>query len=191
MLVSSCGMSAEEDDSMKLLASTEVIVTSEGGDKLALKDNVAFVAGQAVGTVIAVDPGETRQTITGIGSSFTESSAFVLAHLDENAREDVMAKIYSENGANFSLARTVVGSTDFSVEGKFSYADVADDAELEHFSIEVDKDGFSKVDYPGIQDETFDLLPMIKEALAIKQSQQDDTLNIVASAWTAPSVPRP
>ncbi len=187
VLVSSCGMSTEEGGSDGLLSSSEVIVTSEGGDKLAVKDNVAFVAGQASGTVIVVDPDKARQTITGIGSSFTESSAFVLAHLDKDTRQGVMAQIYSENGANFSLARTVVGSTDFSVEGKFSYADVADDAALEHFSIEVDKDGFSKADYPGIQDETFDLLPMIKEALDIKASQEDETLNIVASAWTAPA----
>jgi len=186
MLVSSCGMSTEEDDPVRLLSSTEVIVTSEGGDKLAVKENVAFVAGQADGTVIVVDPEATRQTITGIGSSFTESSAFVLAHLDKDTRQEVMAMIYGEDGANFSLARTVVASTDFSVEGKYSYAEVADDAALEHFSIDVDKDGFSKADYPDVADETFDLLPMIKEALAIKASQQDDTLNIVASAWTAP-----
>ena len=186
LLVVSCGRGNEEGDTETLLVSTEVIVTSEQGDKLAAKDNVAFVAGQADGTVITVYPDRTRQTITGIGSSFTESSAFVLAHLDKDTRQEVMANIYGEDGANFSLARTVVASTDFSVEGKYSYAEVADDVALEHFSIEVDRDGFSKADYPGVQDEAFDLLPMIKEVLAIKRSQEDDAFNIVASAWTAP-----
>ncbi|MDJ0749388.1 MAG: glycoside hydrolase family 30 beta sandwich domain-containing protein [Woeseiaceae bacterium] len=177
----------DDEATDNLLSSTEVIVTSEQGDKLATKDNVEFAGGQAHGTVITVYPDKTRQTITGIGSSFTESSAFVLAHLDEDARREVMTKIYSEDGANFSLARTVVGSTDFAVEGKYSYADVPDDAALEHFSIEVDQDGFRKADYSGIRDERYDLLPMIKEALAIKASQRDDTLNIIASAWTAPA----
>ena len=186
-LLAACGAGLDNETKEGLLSSSEVIVTSEQGDKLALKDNVAFVEGRADGIVIAVYPDRTRQTITGIGSSFTESSAFVLAHLDKDAREDVMSKIYGGDGANFSLARTVVGSTDFSVEGKYSYADVAGDAALEHFSIDVDKDGFRKADYPGIEDESFDLLPMIKEALAIKASQQDDTLNIIASAWTAPA----
>ncbi len=185
-VLAACGTILDDEVIERRLVSTEVIVTSEQGDKLAMKDNVAFAIGQADGTVVTVYPDKTRQTITGIGSSFTESSAFVLAHLDEDVRQGVMEKIYGEDGANFSLARTVVGSTDFAVEGKYSYADVPDDAALEHFSIDVDKDGFSKADYPGIRDERYDLLPMIREALAIKASQQDDTLNIVASAWTAP-----
>ncbi len=184
-LLAACGTMLDDEAIERRLISTEVIVTSEQGDKLAINDNVAFASGQADGTVVTVYPDKTRQTITGIGSSFTESSAFVLAHLDRDARQEVMAKIYSEDGANFSLARTVVGSTDFAVEGKYSYADVPDDVALEHFSIDVDNDGFGKADYPGIKDESFDLLPMIKDALAIKASQQDNTLNIVASCCDA------
>jgi len=169
-----------------LASSTEVIVTSEQGDKMAVKDNVSFTDGVPKGTIISVHPDIQKQTLTGIGSSFTESSAFVLAHLDEETRGKVMADIYSDSGANFSLARTVVGATDFAVTGKYSYAPVADDVELAHFSIVVDDDGFQKSEYPGIQDEAFDLLPMIREALAIKAAQDDQAFNIVASAWTAP-----
>lgn len=168
------------------LATEQIIVTSEAGQKLETIANVDFQRGEATGIVVRVDPAVRKQTITGIGSSFTESSAFVLAHLDEDARRDVMLRAFSDEGANFSLARTTIGSTDFSVEGKFSYAPLADDAELESFSISVDRDGFSKQQYPGIRDESYDLLPMIHEALAIKQRQDDSTLNIVASAWTAP-----
>jgi len=169
-----------------LSASTEIIVTSEAGDRLSGRDNVRFQDGRATGTVIEIDPVVVRQTLVGIGSSFTESSAFVLAHLEPAVRAEVMRNIYGEQGANFSLTRTTIGSTDFSVEGKYSYAPVADDADLEHFSIEVDRDGFSRADYPGIRDESFDLLPMIQEALAIKSAQPDKDLRIVASAWTAP-----
>ena len=46
--------------------------------------------------------------------------------------------------------------------------------------------GFNKKKYPGIEDETYDLLPMIKEALEIKNKQKDKELRIIASAWTAP-----
>jgi glucosylceramidase len=95
--------------------------------------------------------------------------------------------VYGENGANFSLARTVIGATDFSVEGKYSYDDVAGDDTLSHFSIAVDKDGFPAAQYPGIKDESFDLLPMIKDALAVKRNQADDQLKIIATAWTAPA----
>ena len=178
--------SPNSDTDYRLSVSKEILLTSEAGAKLAHQDNVSFTNGITDGTRIVVRPDIVKQTITGIGSSFTESSAYVLAHLDAGKRADVMHKIYSEQGANFSLTRTPIGATDFSVEGKYSYADVADDTALEHFSIAVDKDGFSTSRYPGIKDETFDVLPMIKEALAIKNAQADSDLRIIASAWTAP-----
>ncbi len=169
------------------LASTrEILVTSEQGDKIAARDNVAFRDGQASGVVVHVRPDVKRQTMHGIGSSFTEASAFVLAHLEADERREVMQNIFGEQGANFSMARTTIGASDFSVTGKYSYADVADDAALEHFSIQVDQDGFNPEAYPGIKDPAYDLLPMIKEAMAIKSAQQEQDLRIVASAWTAP-----
>ncbi|MGB5470541.1 MAG: glycoside hydrolase family 30 beta sandwich domain-containing protein [Woeseiaceae bacterium] len=174
------------DVDYRVLMTTEILVTSEAGDKIATKENVSFRVGDPRGTTIVVSPGIVKQTIVGIGSSFTESSAFVLAHLEPEARAEVMDRIYSEQGANFSLTRTPIGSTDFSVAGKYSYANVAGDRSLEHFSIAVDQDGFATTRYPGIRDGSFDLLPMIKQAMAIKNQQDDDELRIVASAWTAP-----
>ena len=194
VLLTAC--SAGEDKSVRndqsgdvnygLTMSTEVLLTSEAGDKLATKENVSFRMGDPSGTTVVVSPGIVKQTIVGIGSSFTESSAFVLAHLEPAARSEVMDKIFSEQGANFSLTRTTIGSTDFSVEGKYSYADEPGDSSLEQFSLAVDKDGFATSKYPGIRDESFDLLPMIKEARSIKNRQDDSELRIVASAWTAP-----
>jgi glucosylceramidase len=169
-----------------LSTTAEILLTSEAGDKVASRGNLPFRAGAPGGNVILVRPDIIKQTITGIGTSFTESSAFVLAHLDSDTRGEVMNAIYGEEGANFSLTRTPIGATDFCVEGKYSYAEVADDADLEHFSIAPDRDGFSAARYPGIKDESFDLLPMIKEALAIKSGQADSELRIIASAWTAP-----
>jgi glucosylceramidase len=168
------------------LSTTEILVTSEAGDKIASKDNVSFTAGDPRGTTVLVNPDIIKQTMLGVGSSFTESSAFVLAHLDPDARAEVMQRIYGEQGANFSLTRTPIGSTDFSVIGRYSYAEVAGDRSLEHFSIAPDEDGFPMAEYPGIRDEKFDLLPMIKQAMAIKKKQDDSDLRIVASAWTAP-----
>lgn len=176
----------EAENSYGLTSSSEILVTSEQGDRLAVKSNVEFLDGQAVGTIVHVHPDIRKQTIVGIGSSFTESSAFVLAHLDVDAREELMTRVYSESGANFSLARTVIGATDFAVAGEYSYAPVANDPMLENFSIAVDSDGFRKSEHAGIHDETFDLLPMIKDALAIKAAQKDQEFSIVASAWTAP-----
>ncbi len=164
----------------------EILLTSESGHKLASMDVVPFRSGRADGTVISVDPHGTKQIIDGIGTSFTESSAFVLAHLDPERRRDVMQQIFGESGANFTLARTHIGSCDFTVEGKYSYADKPDDVDLTAFNIAPDAAGFDPADYPGIKDASYDLLPMIQEALAVKRKQRDPELRIMASAWTAP-----
>lgn len=164
----------------------EIILTSEAGSRQEMQPNVEFRSGHASGVVISVEPAREKQTIDGIGSSFTESSAFVLAHLDLEKRHEVMQTIYGIDGANFSLTRTHIGACDFSVEGKYSYADQADDTELRSFSIAPDKAGFDPAIYTGIKDSAYDLLPMIKEALAIKNNQTDKELRIIGSAWTAP-----
>ena len=116
-------VSSQEDRHYRLSSSTTVLVTSEAGDKIATQPNVDFQDGRAGGVRVTVHPEATRQTVTGIGSSFTESSAFVLAHLDPATRHEVMENIYGENGANFSMARTTMGAREFSVGGKYSYAD--------------------------------------------------------------------
>lgn len=176
------------DTNYGLTSSSEVLLTSEAGDKLAAKSNITFKPGVTdAANVIRVQPDIAKQTLSGIGSSFTEASAFVLAHLDKQQRSEVMNNIFGEQGANFSLARTPIGATDFSVHGRYSYADVADDSTLSHFSIAVDRDGFSPAEYAGIKDERFDLLPMIQQALEIKSSQDETDLRIVASPWTAPA----
>jgi len=176
---------AEIDYALKSPA--RVVQTSEAGDRLAQKADIVFTSGPAdAENRIRIHPETRRQTLYGIGSSFTESAAFVLAHLEADARAEVMNRLYGAAGANFSLARTPIGATDFSVEGRYSYAPVANDKGLQHFSLAVDQDGFDPERYPGIKDRHFDLLPMIRQALEIKRKQSDSDLRIIASAWTAP-----
>ncbi len=193
LFLQSCGSSSSTEhtrykgpQSETPMSTTATFVTNEAGDKMALRPNQTFERGAPQGIVIEVDPAKKRQTLRGIGTSFTESSAFVLAHLDKKKRYEVMSRVFGEEGANFSMARTPIGSTDFSVEGKYSYAEVADDRILDSFSIATDRQGFSRQRYQGVVDESYDVLPMIEEALAIKSRQQDNQLRIIASAWTAP-----
>ncbi len=176
-----------DDTHYRLSATTEILLTSEAGHKMAREANVPFRDGVPSGTRIVIRPNVVKQTIAGIGTSFTESSAFVLSHLDKEKRLALMESVYGESGANFSMARVPIGASDFSVEGRYSYADVPGDETLAHFSVAIDKDGFDNAKHPGVEDETFDLLPMIKEALAIKAAQVDGGLRIVASAWSAPA----
>ncbi|MCF8414398.1 MAG: glycosyl hydrolase family 30 [Melioribacteraceae bacterium] len=172
---------------VELESTLEILSTSESGAKISTQDNVEFVGGKPQGNIIKVDPAKIKQTIDGIGTSFTESSAFVLAHLKESERRKVMENIFSEKGANFTLTRTHIGACDFCVDGRYSYVDKAGDTELKSFSINPDKEGFDKSKYPNLENTKYDLLPMIKEAMEIKGKQNDDELRIIASAWTAPS----
>lgn len=174
------------DMSYNFSKTSQILLTSEAGAKVETQPNLTFQQGKAQGKVITVRPDIIKQNILGIGTSFTESSAFVLAHLSKEKRAEVMENIYGESGANFSIARTHIGATDFAVDGRYSYAPIKDDVALSSFSINVDQDGFKQKDHAGIKDEQFDLLPMIKQAYAIKNEQSDKTLRIVASAWTAP-----
>lgn len=175
------------DTNYQLKETSRVLVTNESGDKVADKQNISFVDGKPSGTVIVIRPDIVKQTMYGVGTSFTESSAFVLAHLTKEKRGEVMRNAYSDKGANFSLARTHIGATDFAVEGKYSYVDVPGDADLESFTLAEDTKGFDVNKYPGVVDPSYDLLPMIQEAIAIKDAQDDKELQIIASAWTAPS----
>ena len=180
LTMSSCDL---KNDSLK---TSSILVTSEAGDKIASKENLEFTNGIPNGTTIVIDTSSKKQKMLGIGSSFTESSAFVLAHLPEAQRKELMLKVYGKDGANFPIARTHIGACDFSVDGKYSYADQDGDTELSSFSLDPDKEGFDKEKYPNLIIESYDLLPMIKEALEIKSIQNDNELRIISSAWTAP-----
>lgn len=167
-------------------ATEAVWVTSESGARGGKGPPLRFVKGApAKGPLVKVELERRRQRVWGVGSSFTEASAFVLAHLPPVQRRALMERAFGEQGANFALARTMIGASDFSVRGRYSYAQKPE-PKLADFSVAVDEEGFARKEHPKIADESYDLLPMIKEALGIKRGQQDSSLNIVASAWTAP-----
>jgi glucosylceramidase len=116
-------------------------------------------------TVITINEEVTFQTITGFGGAFTESSAYLLNRLSKKNRDTIINAYFSREGANYSLTRTHMNSCDFSLS-QYSYSPVEDDVNLEHFSIEEDRD---------------DLIPMIKDAMAASE----DGFEIFASPWTA------
>lgn len=141
----------------------EVFETSASGNKLSKITNFSDNDSE---TVITILPEQEFQTITGFGGSFTESSAYLLNKLSKENRAKVLNAYFSEEGANYTLTRTHISSCDFSLNN-YTYAPVAEDMNLEHFSIKEDKD---------------DLIPMIKDAMKISK----DGFNIIASPWSAP-----
>lgn len=163
-------------------------LTAESGEKCEAAPAVTFkrVAGDKQADVV-INPDEQRQTIDGFGGSLTESSAYVLACVSKEDRDMILNELYGENGANFTMARTQIGASDFSVEGKYSLAEEEGDVDMKSFSLDRDKEGFSKEKYPFVQDEHYDLYHLMKDVQAIKLAQDDQTYRIVANTWTAPA----
>lgn len=169
------------------IATTEVRLTDEAGAKYALQDPVQFKQGTLAKADVVVNIDDERQVIEGFGASITESSAFVLACLSPEDRAMVIRELFGEQGSNFSATRTVIGSSDFTVHGHYSYDDVPGDKALEHFSLAVHQDGWKRAAYPQIKDEEFDMYQFICEVAALKAEQSDRTWRLVGSPWTAPA----
>ena len=140
----------------------EVYETSANGNQLT--QLTKFTKSDDALTII-LNPAKEFQTITGFGGAFTESSAYLLNKLSKENRQKILEAYFGEQGAKYSLTRTHMNSCDFSLSN-YSYTPVEGDVNLEHFTIDEDKD---------------DLIPMIKDALATSK----DGFKIFASPWTA------
>ncbi|WP_394346598.1 glycoside hydrolase family 30 protein [Winogradskyella aurantia] len=141
----------------------EVYETSASGNKLT---RVTEFKDSKKASTIILNPAKKYQTITGFGGAFTEASAYLLNKMGEENRAKIIEAYFGESGAAYSLTRTHMNSCDFSL-GQYSYAPVEGDKELEHFTIQEDKD---------------DLIPFIKDAMAASK----EGFKIFGSPWTAP-----
>lgn len=152
----------EEQMGKKVLANATVYTTSAAGQKLAEQTDFPELVANVS---LRLQPEETHQTITGIGGSFTEASAYLLNQLSQGNRDKIIQAYFSDEGARYSLTRTHINSCDFSLS---NYAYVEDnDIELKTFSVAPDED---------------DIIPMIKDAIAASS----DGFKIIASPWSAP-----
>ncbi|MEJ2162307.1 MAG: glycoside hydrolase family 30 protein [Robiginitalea sp.] len=143
--------------------SVEILETSAAGGKLS---PVTEMPEAVSGARITLRPDNRFQEITGFGGSFTEASASLLNRLGPANRKKVIEAYFGADGARYSLTRTHMNSCDFSLS-QYSYAPVVGDTQLEHFSIEEDRE---------------DIIPMIRDAMAASP----EGFKILASPWTAP-----
>lgn len=158
MLLVACNEKKEKDNMVHF----EVFETSATGNKLS--KITKFQKTDSVASIV-LKPELTLQTITGFGGAFTESSAYLLNQLSKENRDTILKAYFAKDGARYSLTRTHMNSCDFSVSN-YSYTPVEGDEMLEHFTIEEDMD---------------DLIPMIKDAIAVSE----DGFKIFGSPWTA------
>ena len=158
-------------------ARPDFVQTTAAGDRMRELPAVRLRRGAALSPIVVrVHADEPRQRIEGIGGSLTEASAHVLAQLPQARRDSVLDLFFGPTGADLTMARTHVGSCDFTVAGRYSYAEAAGDTTLERFSIAPDLAGFA-----GARDSTYDVLPLIHDAMLRRPG-----LKLIASPWTAP-----
>ena len=122
------------------------------------------VAG-APGATIEVDCTRQYQPILGFGAALTDASCFLLSGMPAAGRHAFLTDVYSPSGLNLNLGRCCIGASDYS-RSVYSYDDVADDMNLDHFSLK--------------HDEAY-ILPTLRE---IRQIKPD--LFLMATPWSPP-----
>ncbi len=108
-----------------------------------------------------------QQTMVGFGGAFSEKGWQGISSLPEVMQQEILSAIFSaDTGANFNIARTPLGASDFALDW-YSYDETPGDFSLQNFSIENDRTT---------------LIPYIRAAM---QHQPD--LKIWASPWSPPT----
>lgn len=113
--------------------------------------------------LVMLYPELTYQTILGFGGAFTESTGYCFSKLSEEHQNQFIHDYFSDEGNNYALCRSHIGSCDFCLD-TYSYSN---DESLSDFSIDRDKKY---------------IIPLIKKAKEINKK-----LTLVATPWSPPA----
>ncbi len=117
---------------------------------------------------VLVDSSKSFQEIEGIGGAFTEAAAVTLYKMSPARQAEILQAYFArDKGNGYSLCRTHINSCDFST-GNYAYTEIDGDVELQHFSIDRDRQA---------------LIPMIKEAIRVARRP----FKLFASPWSPPA----
>ena len=152
-------------------------VASEGGDELRLFQTTESKDFHEIATpgftihsypaveALDVDSAKPKHEFLALGASLTDASAWILANMPADKRENLMRELFTPEGCNLGAIRLNIGASDYST-GLYSYDDTPGDVEMENFSL--------------ARDDEF-LVPMAK---AVKSLRPD--LYVFASPWSPP-----
>ena len=144
------------------------------GDQTVLlqKQNVLLLFGNNANTYpfVDVDSTQTFQTVDGFGFTLTGGSAYVINQMDAVSKASLVKELFGSDSLSVGISylRLSIGSSDLNAS-VFSYDDMPSgqtDTGLTHFSLAAD---------------TSDLIPLLKQIVAINQS-----IKIIATPWSAP-----
>lgn len=117
---------------------------------------------------LMIDAGKRFQTIEGFGGAITDAAAETFYKLPKDKQNEIITAYFdTEKGIGYTMARTHINSCDFSSKS-YAYSEVENDVNLEHFSIDVDRQY---------------RIPMIKLA----QEKAANGLKMLASPWSPPA----
>lgn len=115
---------------------------------------------------ICIDSGQRYQQLLGFGAALTGASCYLLEQLDPAARAAILDECFGPSGLRFSVARTTIGSSVYSLNA-YSYDDSGTpDPELSHF---------------GIAHDLGYILPLLRQA-----RQVNPALFYFSSPWSPP-----
>ena len=145
----------------------KVYQTCENREFREIRNIVPFSPHRAVAVpCLDLDTASEMHEFKGLGVSFAEASCKLVSELSPERRKKFLEMVFSKDGAGVSMGRIHVGCSDYSAH-IYTYDDVPDDVNLEHFSIGPDRRY---------------VIPVIKEAQAICPE-----LYFFASVWTPPA----
>lgn len=116
---------------------------------------------------IRLDPERKYQDLLGFGAAMTGASCYLLQQAPEAKRKAILDMCFGSDGLRFSVARTTIGSSDYS-RSAYTFDDwPRPDPELKHFSIAHDRAY---------------ILPVLRDAL-----HTNPELFYFSSPWTPPA----
>ncbi|TLS21129.1 uncharacterized protein PpBr36_10519 [Pyricularia pennisetigena] len=120
---------------------------------------------------LTMDDGTTgaKQTITGFGGSVTDATVAAYNMLPDDKKAELLRKLMTGDGANFSLIRHSIGSSDLSPAPEYTYADNNGQEDLELRSFQLGKSGTAMVS-------------MLKEMKALQPS-----MILIGTSWAPPA----
>ncbi len=118
--------------------------------------------------VVNLYPDFTYQTITGFGGAMTEAAAYCLTKLDPERRAHAVREYFGPGGSGYTLIRTHIDSSDFSLGMYQAVEDVRKDPELAGFTLKRDREY---------------IIPAIREAMKASA----EPVSVLLSPWSPPA----
>lgn len=113
-----------------------------------------------------IDNAVEKHEFLALGASLTDASAWILANMPCEKREELLQRLFTPQGCNLGAIRLNIGASDYST-ALYTYNDTEGDVEMKDFSIARDE---------------IHLVPMAQEIKKIK-----DDIYFFASPWSPPA----